>query len=183
MPGLDGFVRLVDVEFHAVELLQQVVGKLDVRLVDLVDQQHRPLVERERLPQLALADVVADVADARVTQLAVAQPAHRVVLVEALQRLGGRLDVPLDERRSHRLGHLQRQHGLAGARFPLHEQRPLQCDGCIDGDLQIVGRDVVFRALELHDAALALPAGKKTGELKRAHAALQAARELARRSA
>jgi hypothetical protein len=38
------FLRLVDVELHAIELEQQVVGELDVGLVDLVDQQHRPLV-------------------------------------------------------------------------------------------------------------------------------------------
>jgi hypothetical protein len=35
--------RLVDVELHPVELAQQVVGELDVGLVDLVDQQHRLL--------------------------------------------------------------------------------------------------------------------------------------------
>ena len=45
VPGLDGLVRLVDVELHAVELLQQVVGELDVGLVDLVDQQHGALVD------------------------------------------------------------------------------------------------------------------------------------------
>src|ERR1043166_214971 len=42
--------RLVDVELHAVELAQEVVRKLDVRLVDLVDQQHHRLVGREGLP-------------------------------------------------------------------------------------------------------------------------------------
>ncbi len=34
-------LRLVDVELHPIELEQQVVGELDVGLVDLVDQQHR----------------------------------------------------------------------------------------------------------------------------------------------
>jgi hypothetical protein len=43
---------LVDVELHAVELLQEVVRELDVGLVDLVDQQHRG-ARRERFPQLA----------------------------------------------------------------------------------------------------------------------------------
>ncbi len=56
--------RLVDVELHAVELAQQVVGKLDVGLVDLVDQQHHLLIGIKRLPQLAALDVVADVVDA-----------------------------------------------------------------------------------------------------------------------
>ena len=164
--GLDRLVRLVDVELHAVELLQQVVGELDVGLVDLVDQQHGALVQRERLPQLALADVVADVGHALVAQLAVAQAAHGVVLVEALQRLGGRLDVPLDQRRSDRLGHLERQHRLAGPGLALHQQRPLQRDGGVDGDLEIVGRNVVLGALELHDRCDCLPAGKKTRDLR-----------------
>ena len=39
--SLDGLAGFVDEEFHAIELLQQVVGELDVGLVDLVDQQHR----------------------------------------------------------------------------------------------------------------------------------------------
>ena len=155
--------RLVDVELHAVELLQQVVGELDVGLVDLVDQQHGALVAGEGLPQLALADVVADVLDALVAELAVAQAAHGVVFVEALLRLGGRLDVPLDERHAERLGHLQRQHGLAGAGLALDEQRALQGDGGVDRDLQVVGRDVVLGTLELHDAARVLPARQMDG--------------------
>src|SRR5215470_13065824 len=36
---LHHFLRLVDVELHAIELEQEVVGELDVSLVDLVDQQ------------------------------------------------------------------------------------------------------------------------------------------------
>jgi hypothetical protein len=52
---------------------KQVVGKLDVGLVDLVDQQHRTLFGREGLPQLAPCDVVGDVVDALVAELAVAQ--------------------------------------------------------------------------------------------------------------
>jgi hypothetical protein len=61
---------------------------------------------------------------------------------------------------AQRLGHLQRQHGLAGAGLALDEQRPLQGDGCIDGDLEVVGRHVVFRTLELHELA-SLPGRQK----------------------
>jgi hypothetical protein len=64
--------RLVDVELHAVEFEQEIVGELDVRLVDLVDQEHGAL-GGEGLPELAAADVVGDVADARIAELAVAQ--------------------------------------------------------------------------------------------------------------
>src|SRR5688572_26026978 len=57
---------LVDVELHAVELEQEVVRELDVGLVDLVDEEHRPRLGGEGVPELAALDVVADVGDARV---------------------------------------------------------------------------------------------------------------------
>ena len=41
---------LVDVELHAVEFEQEVVRELDIGLVDLVDQQHRPLARARRRP-------------------------------------------------------------------------------------------------------------------------------------
>ena len=153
-PRVHGLAGLVDEELHAIEFLQQVVGKLDVGLVDLVDQQHRPLVGDERVPQFAALDVVADVGDALVAELAVAQARHRVVFVEALQRLGGRLDVPLDQRRRQRLGDFERQHGLAGAGLALDQQRPLQRDRRIDRDLQVVGRHIGLGAFETHARSL-----------------------------
>jgi hypothetical protein len=97
-PGLHHLAGFVDVKLHPVELLQQVVRELDIGLVDLVDQQHHLAVGRERLPQLAAPDVVGDVVDPFVAQLAVAQPADRVVFIEPLRRPGGRLDVPFDDR-------------------------------------------------------------------------------------
>ena len=121
---LDRLAGLVDEELHAIELLQQVVGELDVGLVDLVDQQHRAHVHGERVPQLAALDVVLDVVDARVAELAVAQARDGVVLVEALVGLGRRFDVPLDDGHAERLGHLQRERRLAGAGLALDEQRP-----------------------------------------------------------
>ena len=149
-PRLHGLAGLVDEELHAIEFEQQVVGEFDVGLVDLVDQQHRPLFGDEGVPQLAALDVVADVAHALVAELAVAQPRHRVVFVEALQRLGGRLDVPFDQRRVEALGDLQRQHGLAGAGLALDQQGPLERDRGIDRDLEIVGRDIGAGAFKPH---------------------------------
>jgi hypothetical protein len=61
--GLDQLTRLVAVELHAVEFTQQVVGKLDVGLVDFVDEQGDLLIGIEGLPQGAFDDVVVDVAD------------------------------------------------------------------------------------------------------------------------
>ena len=150
--GLHDLLRLVDVELHAIELEQQVVGELDVGLVDLVDQQHRPLLGGEGVPQLAALDVVADVLDPLVAQLAVAQARDGVVLVEALLRLGGRLDVPFDQRRADRLGDLMRQHGLAGAGLALDQQRPLQRDRGVDRHAQVVAGDVGIGTGKFHDA-------------------------------
>ena len=147
---LHGLARLVDEELHAIELLQQVVGKLDVGLVDLVDQQHRALVGDEGVPQFAALDVVADVLHAGVAELAVAQARHRVVFVQALLRLGGGLDVPFDQRRPDALGDLQRQHGLAGAGLALDQQRPLQGDRGVDRDFEIVGGHIGLGAFKTH---------------------------------
>ena len=147
-----GLAGLVDVELHAVELEQEVVRELDVGLVDLVDEQHRARLGREGLPELAAADVVADVRHAAVAELAVAQARDRVVVVEPLLRLRGRLDVPGQERRAERLRDLLGEQRLAGAGLALHEQRPLEHDRGVDRDLQILGGDVGFGAVEAHAA-------------------------------
>jgi hypothetical protein len=147
--GAHQFARLVDVELHAVDFAQQVVREFDVGLVDLVDQQRHRLLGGEGLPQDALDDVVMDVLDLLVAELAVAQAAHRVVLVQALLRLGGALDVPLQQRHVHGGGGFLGQHRLAGAGLALDEQRPLQRDGGVDRQHQVLGGDVVVGALEL----------------------------------
>ncbi len=153
----DELARLVAVELHAVEFAQQVVGEFDVGLVDLVDQQCHGLVGGEGLPEHALHDVVADVLHALaalgVAQLAVAQPAHGVVFVEALLGLGGGLDVPLQQRQPQGARHLLGQQGLAGARLALDQQRALQGDGGVHRELEIRRGDITFGALEFHGRA------------------------------
>ncbi len=139
---------LVDEELHPVEFQQQVVGELDVGLVDLVDQHHGLLIGLEGVPQLAAHDVVADVMHARIAKLPVAQAGDRVVFVKPLLRLGGGLDVPLDQRHAQGLGDFMGQHGLAGAGFALDQQRPLQGDGGVDGDFEVAGGDIAVGALE-----------------------------------
>ncbi len=148
VPGPDRLAGLVDEELHAIELLQEIVREFDIGLVDLVDQQDRPDIHGEGFPQLAPPDVVPDVFDALVAELAVAQTAHRVVFVEALLRLGSRFDVPLEYGNAEGLGDLDGKHRLAGAGLAFDEQRPLECDGGVDCDLEIDGGDIAFRALE-----------------------------------
>ncbi|MNG90691.1 hypothetical protein D3C79_495910 [compost metagenome] len=154
LPGLDGLVDFVDVELHLVEFLQQVVGELDIGLVDLVDQQDHPLVGLEGFPELALLQVVAHIVDFFGAQLRIAQAADRVVLVQALVSLGGGLDMPGDQACAEGGGELFGEHGLAGAGFAFDQQRALQGDGCVDRQFQVVCGDVVAGAFELHGAIL-----------------------------
>ncbi|MNT23757.1 hypothetical protein D3C72_1591900 [compost metagenome] len=102
MLGADHLARLVAVELHAVEFTQQVVGELDVGLVDFIDQQGHGPVCSEGLPQYALDDVVVDVMHTgrafHISELAVPQTTDRIVLIQALLCLGGGLDVPLQQR-------------------------------------------------------------------------------------
>jgi hypothetical protein len=130
--GLDRLVGLVNVELHLVEFLQQVVGELDVGLVDLVDQQDHALVGLERLPQLAFLDVVANVVNLVRVELRVTQAADRIVFVQALVRLGGGLDMPGDQPGAEGVGQLFGKHGLAGAWLTLDQQRALQGNGGVD---------------------------------------------------
>ena len=146
--GAHQFARLIDVELHAVDFAQQVVGEFDVGLVDLVDQQHHRLLGRKGLPQHALDDVVVDVLDALVAQLRITQARNRIVFVEALLGLGGGLDVPLQQRAAQGGGHFFGQHGLAGAGLALDQQRTLQGEGGIDGQLEVVGGNIVVAAGE-----------------------------------
>ncbi len=88
--------------------------------------------------------------DAFVAELAVAQPRHRVIFVKALMRLGGRFDVPFDQRRPDRLGDFVGKHGLAGPRLALDQQRTAQRHRRVDCDLQVIGGDIIFGALEAH---------------------------------
>jgi hypothetical protein len=50
--------------------------------------------------------------------------------------LGGRLDVPLQQRHVQRLGHFLGQHGLAGAGLALDQQGALERDGGIHGSIR-----------------------------------------------
>src|SRR2546422_848778 len=150
---LDELPRLVHEELHAVELAQKVVGKLDVGLVDLVDEEHDRRLGSERLPQHAADDVVADLAHAGVAKLGIAQAAHRVVLVQALLRLGRGFDVPFEERQPERPGHFDGEHGLAGARLAFYQQRALERDRRVDREREVVGGDVSFRTFESHQSA------------------------------
>ncbi len=149
---LDALLRFVNVEAHPVEFLKQIVREFDIGLVDFVDQQNGQFGRGEGFPQLALLDVIADVVDAFFAQLAIAQARHRVIFIKALLRLGAGLDIPFDQRSIQRLGNLMRQHGFAGSRLALNQQRAAQSHRCVDRHFQIIGGDVIagaFKTLRL----------------------------------
>jgi hypothetical protein len=87
---------------------------------------------------------------ALITQLAVAQAGHGIILVQALLGLGGGLDVPFEQVGIQRPGHFVSKHGLAGAGLALDQQGPLQNDGCVNGNAQVFSGDIVGRAFKLH---------------------------------
>jgi hypothetical protein len=93
--------------------------------------------------------------DPLLAELTVAQPRDRIIFVEALVGTGGRLDVPFDQRGVQRLGDLMGEDRLAGARLALDEQGTAERNGGVDGDPQVVRRDIVGGSGEAHGAALA----------------------------
>src|SRR5271165_5515252 len=148
MPSTNGTPRLVDIELHAIEFEEQIVGEFDICLVDLVDQKHRGLGGFERLPQLARHDIVRDVVHPLVPELAVAKPGDGVVFVESLLRLSRRFNMPSDQVLADPTRDLMGQNSFAGTGLAFDEERALECDRGVDRDAQILRRYVTVRALE-----------------------------------
>src|SRR5690606_7943885 len=122
MTSLDGLASFVNMKLHAVQFLQQVVGELDVGLVDFVDQNNSGLFGLKGLPQRALHNVVANVADFFIAQLGVAQTRDSIIFIQALMRLGGGLDMPLQQGAPQGASHFQSQQCLAGSRLAFDQQ-------------------------------------------------------------
>ena len=141
-------------ELHAIEFEQKVVRELDIGLVDLVDEQDRTALGGECLPELAALDVIRNIGDAGIAELAVPQARDRVVLVEPLLGLRSRLDVPGQKRRSDALGNLFGQHRLAGSGLAFHQKRPFEDDRRVDRDFQVLGGDIVLGTGKPHRSVL-----------------------------
>ena len=104
----------------------------------------------EGLADFAHPDVVLDVADIPlgVAETAVVEPGQGIVLVEGLHQLHARLHVEHDQGHAQALGNGVGQHGLAGARLALEQQRHLQCHGDIDDPGQFFVQHVAAGARE-----------------------------------
>ena len=93
--------------------------KLLVTAIDLVDQQHVALAGGEDAAERAELDVAADIGDVAGAEAAVVEALHRVVHVQPVGGLGGRLDVPGQHGHLQSLGDVSGQHRLAGPRLAL----------------------------------------------------------------
>ena len=156
--GLHGLAGLRDVELHAVQLPQQVVGELQVGLVDLVNEQDDLLVGGKGLAQLAQLDILGDVVHALAAKLAVIEALHHVVHIQAVLGLGGGFDIPDDQLLVQSLGDGLGQHGLSGARLALDEQGLLQYHGDVYCPKQLlIGHIILTSSKFLHGRILPGP--------------------------
>ncbi len=138
MLGCNQLAGFVNIKLHAIEFLQQVIGKFNICLVDLIDQQNGSLFRLESLPQLTFHDVIANLMDPLITELRITQAGYGIILVQPLMGLGGRLDMPLIEWHSQCLCDFLCQHGLAGAWLPLDQEGATQGYSSIDCQIEVI---------------------------------------------
>ena len=150
MACLDGVACFVDEKLHLIEFLKQIVWKLNVGLVDLINQQDDFFASFKGFPKFAFLNVVGHVMDFVLAQLAVAQAADRVIFIQPLLGAGCGFDVPFDQSHTKAARNLLGQLGFASAGFAFDQKGAFQCDGRIYGNCQVVGCDVGICALEFH---------------------------------
>ncbi len=136
------------VELHPVELPEKVIRELQIGLVYLVDEKHHLLLGFECLPHLSELDIVSDIIHIFTAELAVVEPLHGIIHIEAVLRLRGGLDIPRYQTLSESLGHCLSKHRLASARFALYEKRLLERDGHIYCGKQFLTGDILARTLK-----------------------------------
>ena len=151
MTRLNGFVRFVNIELHAVQFTEQIVGKLDISFINLVDQQNGLFITVKAFPQGPLNNVIRDVLNLLITQLRVTQSRYRIVLIQTLLCLTGGLDMPFKKRLAQGMSHLFGQTGFTGTRLTLNQQWSFQSCSGIHRHFQIIGCDVIFCAFKAHD--------------------------------
>jgi hypothetical protein len=144
----DLLVRLEDLEPHAIQFVEQVVGEFDVRLVDLVDQQDDALARGEGLTQRPQLDVVLDVAHVPIAEARVVQPLHRVVDVQPVLRARGALHMPREQLEAEAFGDRFGEQRLPGAGLALHQQRTLEHQRAVHRGPEPFAREVPIRSLK-----------------------------------
>ena len=125
---LHGALCLIDIELHLVQFPQQIVGELQIRLVDLVNEKHYLLFAVKGLSQFAQFDVMGNVVHTFLAELPVIETLNGVIHIQPLLGFGGGLDIPNDQPLTQGFGHGLRQHGLARAWLSLDQKRLFQRD-------------------------------------------------------
>ena len=69
--GLNGFAGLVNKKFHPGEILEQVIGELDVGLINLINQQNDAPFMGKSFPEFAAVNIVFNIFDAFIPELAI----------------------------------------------------------------------------------------------------------------
>ena len=84
----DALVRLENVKMHLVELIEQVVGKLDIGFINFVDEHHHLCVRRKRLPETAEPDIAFNVRHITIAKAGIVKALHRIVDIQPVFGLG-----------------------------------------------------------------------------------------------
>ena len=144
----DGLLCLLNIEFHLVHFPEQIVGKFQVSLVDLIDQKHDLVFGQKGLTDFSVFDILMNIIDVG-AELTVIQPLYHVVGVESVLGFCGGFDVPDQQLFAQRVGDGLSQHGLAGAGFALDQERLFQSHGDIDGLHQLFRCDVACTGFQI----------------------------------
>ena len=156
MAGFDGFTGFIDMKRHTIEFLQQVVGKFDISLVNLIDEQNDLFSAFESLPNFAFFDIVRNIAHPFITELAVAQSADCIVFIKSLLGAGGGFDIPLYHVHAKRGCHLQGQFGFTCPWLTLDQQRAFQGHSGVHSHSQIIGGNIGIGGGKFHSTTLYL---------------------------
>jgi hypothetical protein len=129
--------QLGDLELTFLEDRQEVVGQVDIPLVEFIDEQDaRVLAWQERGAERAEPDELADVwrLVAPVTaQRRLPEPTHRVILVQGVGERGAAVHRPVKHLAELELvGDGIGERGLPGPRVSRHKQGPSQMQGSVD---------------------------------------------------
>jgi hypothetical protein len=137
-----GGAGLGDREAHGVELVQEVVGELEVGLVNFVDQNDQALVALKCPAERSKRDVTPDVADLAIAEAAIMQAPHGIVLIEPVHCFCRGFDMPALQWSVEEAGDVPGEQGLACPWLTLHKQRPPERDRDVHRPRQLRRNDV-----------------------------------------
>ena len=83
-----GTLGLMNVEFHLIQLPEQIIGEFQVCLIYFVYQQDHLLIALKSLSQLAQFDISGDIVHALFAELSVIETLYRIIHIQAVLGLG-----------------------------------------------------------------------------------------------